>query len=49
MPQAGPDAMERFTRPLRELVAKGLAEGLSRGSLAREMVEIVRRLEGGEI
>jgi GntR family transcriptional regulator len=49
MPQAGPDAMERFTRPLRELVAKGLAEGLSRSSLAREMVEIVRRLEGGEI
>jgi len=47
-PQAGPDTMERFTRPLRELVAKGLAEGLSRSSLAREMVEIVRRLEGGE-
>src|SRR6202000_153061 len=28
-PEAGPDAMERFTRPLRELVAKGLADGLS--------------------
>src|SRR5260370_30054427 len=48
-PRAGPDSMERFTRPLRELVAKGLAEGLSRNSLAREMMEIVRRLEGGAI
>jgi hypothetical protein len=41
--------MERFTRPLRELVAKGLAEGLPRSSLAREMIEIVQRLEGGAI
>ena len=49
MPEAGPDTMERFARPLRELVAKGLAQGLSRSSLAREMVEIVRKLEGGEI
>lgn len=49
LPQAGPDTMERFTRPLRELVAKGLSEGLSRSSLAREMIEIVRRLEGGVI
>jgi GntR family transcriptional regulator len=48
-PRAGPDTMERFTRPLRELVARGLAEGLSRNSLAREMMEIVRRLEGGAI
>ncbi|MBV8413677.1 MAG: GntR family transcriptional regulator [Verrucomicrobia bacterium] len=45
-PQAGPDAMERFSRPLRELVAKGLADGLSPGSLAREMIEAARRLEG---
>jgi GntR family transcriptional regulator len=49
LPPAGPDTMERFTRPLRELVAKGLAEGLPRSSLAREMIEIVRRLEGGAI
>jgi DNA-binding transcriptional regulator YhcF (GntR family) len=48
-PRAGPDTMERFTRPLRELVARGLSEGLSRSSLAREMVEIVRRLERGAI
>jgi DNA-binding transcriptional regulator YhcF (GntR family) len=48
-PRAGPDTMERFTRPLRELVARGLAEGLSPSSLAREMIEIVRRLEGGAI
>jgi GntR family transcriptional regulator len=45
-PRAGPDSMERFTRPLRELVAKGLAEGLSPKSLAREMIETARKLEG---
>ncbi|HXM03847.1 MAG TPA: GntR family transcriptional regulator, partial [Chthoniobacterales bacterium] len=28
-PTAGPDTMEKFTRPLRELIAKGLADGLS--------------------
>ena len=48
-PRAGPDTMERFTRPLRELVARGLSEGLSRSSLAREMIEIAQRLEGGAI
>jgi hypothetical protein len=37
--------MERFRRPLRELVAKGLADGLSPRSLAREMIEAARRLE----
>ncbi len=47
LPRAGPDAMERFSRPLRELVAKGLADGLSPRSLAREMIETARRLEGG--
>ena len=45
-PHAGPYAMERFRRPLRELVAKGLADGLSPRSLAREMIEAARRLEG---
>lgn len=45
-PRAGPDSMERFTRPLRELVAKGLAEGLSPKSLAREMIETARKLAG---
>jgi GntR family transcriptional regulator len=44
-PVAGPDTMDRFTGPLRELVAKGLAEGLSPRSLAREMIEIAQRLE----
>ena len=48
-PQAGPDAVERFARPLRELVAKGLAEGLSRNALVREMSVVVRKLEGGTI
>jgi hypothetical protein len=37
--------MERFTRPLRELVAKGLADGLSPSWLAREMIETARGLE----
>jgi len=46
-PRSGPETMERFSRPLRELVAKGLAEGLSPRSLAREMIEIARSLEGG--
>ena len=45
-PRAGPETMERFTRPLRELVAKGLAEGLSPSSLAREMIDTAQRLEG---
>jgi GntR family transcriptional regulator len=44
-PEPGPDTMERFTGPLRELVAKGLAAGLSPGSLAREMIETARGLE----
>jgi hypothetical protein len=39
------DAMERFARPLRELVARALGEGLSRKALAREMIENARRLE----
>jgi GntR family transcriptional regulator len=45
-PAAGPDTMERFTRPLGELIAKGLADGLSPSSLAGEMIEIARRLQG---
>ncbi len=44
-PEAGPDTMDRFTRPLRELIAKGLADGLSPRLLAREMIEIAQRLE----
>jgi GntR family transcriptional regulator len=44
-PKAGPDTMDRFTRPLRELIAKGLSDGLSPSSLAREMIEIAQRLE----
>jgi GntR family transcriptional regulator len=44
-PKAGRDTMDRFTRPLRELIAKGLSDGLSPSSLAREMIEIAQRLE----
>jgi GntR family transcriptional regulator len=45
-PAAGPDTMERFARPLRELIAKGLADGLSPSSLARQMLDAARQLEG---
>lgn len=48
-PQGQPDVMEKFTRCLRELVARALAQGLPRKSLAREMMESARRLEGGSL
>lgn len=46
-PRARQGAMERFARPLKELVARALAEGLSPNLLIREMIESTRRLEGG--
>jgi GntR family transcriptional regulator len=47
-PSNAPDTPERFTRPLRELLAKALAEGLSRKWLIRELTDSARRLrEGG--
>ena len=36
-PSSRPDGTERFTRPLRELLAKALADGLSRKLLIREL------------
>lgn len=43
-----PEAPERFTRPLRELLAKALAEGLPRRLLIRELMDSAHRLrEGG--
>lgn len=43
-----PDGTERFARPLRELLAKALADGVSRKLLIRELMESVGRLrEGG--
>lgn len=41
------DGNERFARPLRELLAKALAEGLSRKLLIRELLHSVRRLKEG--
>jgi len=38
---------ERFTRPLRELLAKALAEGLPRKRLIRELMDSVHRLKEG--
>lgn len=38
---------EGFARPLRELLAKALAEGLSRKSLIRELMDSARRLKEG--
>ncbi len=46
-PSVRPDAIETFAKPLRELVARALAEGLPRKSLIREMIESARRLEAG--
>ena len=43
-PPAGP---ERFTRPLRELLAKSLAEGLPRKLLIRALLDTVHRLKEG--
>jgi GntR family transcriptional regulator len=45
-PAAGPDTIERFKRPLEELIAKGLADGLTPELLAGEMIEAARRLGG---
>lgn len=45
LPVVGPDTMDRFIGPLQQLIAKALANGLSPGSLAREMIEIAQRLE----
>lgn len=38
---------ERFARPLRELLAKALVEGVSRKLLIRELLDSVQRLEEG--
>jgi len=48
-PRATPEAMDRFSRPLRELLARALADGLSRTALARAMTEVVQKLEAGGI
>ncbi len=41
------DATDGFTRPLRELLAKALAEGMSRKLLIRELTDSAHRLAGG--
>lgn len=46
-PNVRPNSTDTFAKPLRELVARALAEGLPRKSLVREMTESVRRLEAG--
>lgn len=46
-PSIRPDGADTFARPLRELLAKALAEGLSRKLLIRELIDSVRRLEEG--
>ena len=47
--RAGPEAMERFSRPLRELIARAVGEGLSRNAVVREMMKSARKLERGAI
>ena len=41
------EGKERFARALRELLAKALAEGVSRKLLIRELMDSARRLEEG--
>jgi GntR family transcriptional regulator len=41
------EGAEGFSRPLRELLAKALAGGLSRRLLIRELMDSARRLEEG--
>lgn len=40
---------EKFTRPLRELLAKALADGLSRKLLVRELMDSAYRLKEGDL
>lgn len=47
--KARPGAMDRFARPLRELVARALGEGLSPNAVAREMMKSARKLGRGAI
>src|SRR6516165_3470327 len=49
LPRAGPEAKERFARPLRELVARALGEGLSPNAVAKEMMKSARKLGRGAI
>src|SRR5260370_20533028 len=44
-PEAGPDTMDRFTQPLRQLIAKGPSARLSPSSPAREMIHIAQRFD----
>lgn len=48
-PRARADAAERFAQPLRELIARALAEGLSPKLVAQKILESARNLEKGEI
>jgi DNA-binding transcriptional regulator YhcF (GntR family) len=48
-PRARSDAIDNFTRPLRELIAKALAEGISAESLARQMIKSAQKLEAGTL
>jgi DNA-binding transcriptional regulator YhcF (GntR family) len=48
-PRVRTDASESFAKPLRELIARALAEGLPRSSLARELIESARRLQAGAL
>jgi GntR family transcriptional regulator len=48
-PSSRADATSTFAKPLRELVARALAAGLSRKSLAAALLESARRLEAGAL
>ena len=48
-PRPHPDAIDKFARPLRELMARALADGLSSSQVVHEMLESARRLEKGSM
>ncbi|HEY1892638.1 MAG TPA: GntR family transcriptional regulator [Steroidobacteraceae bacterium] len=48
-PSVRVDADEKFTRPLRELIARALAQGLPRKSLVKELLDSARRLQAGAL
>ena len=48
-PANRPDSNEKFARPLRELLARALADGVGRKLLIRELRDSMRRLEEGTL
>jgi DNA-binding transcriptional regulator YhcF (GntR family) len=48
-PRVRVDIGESFAQPLRELIARALADGLPRNSLVKELLDSARRLQAGAL